>query len=126
MIAWTSALRTFLGDHDNDIWSESDLQEYLNIGLAWWNLLPPETKYSFSDTYLLDSTAVLLAAVIHATTDLVIGLDDDTLHSTRHGVTLTERQYMHYHNLFKQAEEQFEQSKRKKLQVVSSREPIWH
>lgn len=126
MIILKSALRTLLGDHDETIWSDQELQEYLNIGLAWWNLLPPETQYTFADTALLDTTAVLMAATIHITIDLITSLDDDTLYSPHLGVVITEHQYQFYYELFRHAEEQFEQAKTRKWHLSESQPVVWH
>lgn len=126
MFKMTAALRSLLGDHTQYIWSDHDLQGYLDTGLAWWNLLPPETKLSFNDTQLLDNTAVLLAATIHACMDLIINLDESSLYNAKLSVVLTETQHQFYFDLFQQAEEHFEQAKQRKWEITQTRQAVWN
>ena len=118
-------LRTLLRDQAKLVWTNDELEDMLNHGLSWWNLVSPETCLDLIElrngTPLNQETqqsAVLWAAVVLALTHLLhpSGLKERALEPEERAC---------YEEMLSTAEEMFETSKRTKSRLVSRALPTW-
>lgn len=93
------------------VWEDEELFEYLERGLDWWNMYPPETE-SLKDMNLLVQrkpawrTAVLWCAIIHATFALQANWTVDEFDYSIGGISLNIERSSKYEMLRAGAETQ--------------------
>ena len=120
-------LRTILRDQDKTIWSNDELDDMLDHGLTWWNLISPETNLELVQLRAgalpnakVQQSAVLWASVVLS---LVLLLHP---HGLKGNVTLTSTERAKYEGLLANAEGLFEESKMAKAQIVRDEATTWH
>ena len=93
------------------VWEDEELFEYLERGLDWWNMYPPETEGLRNMTILIQRkpawrTAVLWCAIIHATFALQANWTVDEFDYSIGGISLNIERSSKYEMLRAGAETQ--------------------
>jgi hypothetical protein len=118
-------LRTLLRDPDNRLWDDSELGNFLDYGLTWWNMAEPATNFHISEVggHDVQGAAVLWAAVTLALTHLLWNPTSKPPEADKLSV---DRQ-VDYEKLCETAEEYFQFAKEAKRSVLFRSQPtLWH
>jgi hypothetical protein len=105
------------------IWEDVELLEYIERGLDWWNMFPPETEELNTVDRLVNSkpawrTAILWAAISHACFALMANWTADEFDYSIGGVSLTLERSSKYESLKSNAEGQFDKATEIKSRTV--------
>ena len=105
------------------IWEDAELLEYLERGLDWWNMFPPETEELNSIDKLVRGkpvwrTAILWSALSHACFALMANWTADEFDYSIGGVSLTLERSSKYESLKSNAESQFDKATEAKARTV--------
>jgi hypothetical protein len=105
------------------IWEDAELFEYVERGLDWWNMFPPETEELNTVDLLVNSkpawrTAILWAAISHACFALMANWTADEFDYSIGGVSLTLERSGKYESLKSNAEGQFDKATEIKSRTV--------
>jgi hypothetical protein len=115
----TRILRVLLRDQNKALWTEAELEDLLDHGLTWWNMVTPVTSLSLMDLRTSpvaedgpQGAAVLWGSVVLALTHLLWrgGMKYD--YSLEADLRET------YEGLLEEAEIRFEESKRTKATLT--------
>lgn len=105
------------------IWEDAELYEYLQRGLDWWNMMPPNTSFIDSiDKLVTDKpewrTAVLWDAITHACFALATNWVADEFDYSIGGISLSIEKSSKYESLKQNAEGQFDKAAEAKARTV--------
>jgi hypothetical protein len=106
------------------IWEDAELNEYLERGLDWWNMMPPNTAQNILSIDQLVTekpewrTAVLWDAITHACFALACNWVADEFDYSIGGVSLTIEKSSKYESLKQNAESQFDKAAEAKARTV--------
>ena len=97
------------------IWEDDELYEYLQRGLDWWNMMPPNTNWIKTIDQLIQvhpewRTAILMEAISHACFALAANWVADEFDYSIGGVSLTLEKSSKYESLKQNAESQFDKA----------------
>ena len=120
-------LRTILRDQNRRIWSNDELDDMLDHGLSWWNLVSPETSIDLGELRKgalpnagTQQSAVLWASVVLS---IVLLLQPRGL---KHDVVLDPEERTRYEELLTNAEEMFDRSKMTKSRIILDDQTVWN
>lgn len=105
------------------VWLDNELNEYLERGLDWWNMMPPNTAGLNSiDRLVMEKpewrTAVLWEAITHACFALAANWVVDEFDYSIGGVSLSIEKSSKYESLKQNAESQFDKATEAKARTV--------
>ncbi len=104
------------------IWQDNELFEYLERGMDWWNMMPPNTGGFTLDQMVLQKpewrTAVLWEAITHACFALACNWVVDEFDYSIGGVSLSIEKSSKYESLKQNAESQFDKAAEAKARTV--------
>jgi len=106
------------------VWEDVELNEYLERGLDWWNMMPPNTVLGLNTIDLLVMnkpewrTAVLWEAIVHACFAVSLNWVVDEFDYSIGGVSLTIEKSAKYESLKQNAETQFDKAAEAKARTV--------
>jgi hypothetical protein len=105
------------------IWEDAELYEYLERGLDWWNMMPPNTAGLRTIDQLVTEkpewrTAVLWDAITHACFALACNWVADEFDYSIGGVSLSIEKSSKYESLKQNAEGQFDKAAEAKARTV--------
>lgn len=105
------------------IWEDAELYEYLERGLDWWNMMPPNTAGLRTIDQLVTEkpewrTAVLWEAITHACFALACNWVADEFDYSIGGVSLSIEKSSKYESLKQNAEGQFDKAAEAKARTV--------
>jgi hypothetical protein len=106
------------------VWEDAELYEYLERGLDWWNMMPPNTTLGLNTIDLLVTvkpewrTAVLWEAIAHACFAVSLNWVVDEFDYSIGGVSLSIEKSAKYESLKQNAESQFDKAAAAKERTV--------
>jgi len=105
------------------IWEDAELKEYLERGLDWWNMFPPNTcDLDTLDKLCTDKacwrTAILWEAIAHACFAMSLNWVADEFDYSIGGVSLSIEKSAKYESLKSNAESQFDKATEAKARTV--------
>lgn len=105
------------------IWEDAELYEYLERGLDWWNMQPPNTAgLSTIDRLVVEKpewrTAVLWEAITHACFAMSMNWVADEFDYSIGGISLSIEKSSKYESLKQNAESQFDKAAEAKARTV--------
>ena len=106
------------------VWEDAELYEYLERGLDWWNMMPPNTTLGLNtiDLLVLNKpewrTAVLWEAITHACFAVSLNWVVDEFDYSIGGVSLSIEKSAKYESLMQNAESQFDKAAEAKARTV--------
>jgi hypothetical protein len=97
------------------IWEDAELHEYLQAGLDWWNMFPPETEALNTLNTLVAKkpawrTVVMWAAIVHAATALQFLWTSEEFSYSIGGINLDLEKSSKYQSLRDGAQQQFDKA----------------
>lgn len=104
------------------IWEDAELAEYLERGLDWWNMMPPNTGGMSLEQLIQQKpewrTAILWEAITHACFALATNWVADEFDYSIGGVSLSIEKSSKYESLKQNAESQFDKAAEAKARTV--------
>ena len=104
------------------VWEDAELYEYLERGIDWWNMMPPNTSGLTLDQMVVQKpewrTAVLWEAITHACFALACNWVVDEFDYSIGGVSLSIEKSSKYESLKQNAEGQFDKAAEAKARTV--------
>jgi hypothetical protein len=105
------------------IWEDAELLEYIERGLDWWNMFPPETEelntvHNLVIRKPIWRTAILWSAITHACFALMANWTADEFDYSIGGVSLSLERSSKYESLKSNAEGQFDKATEAKARTV--------
>ena len=105
------------------IWEDAELAEYIERGLDWWNMMPPNTSgIRTIDQLVVEKpewrTAILWEAITHACFALATNWVADEFDYSIGGVSLSIEKSSKYESLKQNAESQFDKAAEAKSRTV--------
>lgn len=104
------------------VWQDNELFEYLERGMDWWNMMPPNTGGFTLDQMVQQKpewrTAVLWDAITHACFALACNWVVDEFDYSIGGVSLSIEKSSKYESLKQNAESQFDKAAEAKARTV--------
>jgi hypothetical protein len=104
------------------IWHDDELAEYLERGMDWWNMMPPNTGGFTLDQMCVEKpewrTAVLWEAITHACFALACNWVSEEFDYSIGGVSLSIEKSSKYESLKQNAEGQFDKAAEAKSRTV--------
>lgn len=105
------------------IWEDAELNEYLERGLDWWNMMPPMTEgMNTIDKLVIEKpawrTAILWEAITHACFALAANWVADEFDYSIGGISLSIEKSSKYESLKQNAEGQFDKAAEAKARTV--------
>ncbi len=104
------------------VWEDAELYEYLERGIDWWNMMPPNTSGLTLDQMVVQKpewrTAVLWEAITHACFALAANWVVDEFDYSIGGVSLSIEKSSKYESLKQNAESQFDKAAEAKARTV--------
>lgn len=104
------------------IWEDAELAEYIERGLDWWNMMPPNTGGMNLEQLVQQKpewrTAILWEAITHACFALATNWVADEFDYSIGGVSLSIEKSSKYESLKQNAESQFDKAAEAKARTV--------
>lgn len=105
------------------VWDDSELIEYLERSLDWWNMFPPSTMGICTMDALLSQypawgTVVLWGAIVHAAMALAFNWIQEEFDYSIGGVSLSIERSSKYESMKSNAESQFDKATEAKMMTV--------